>query len=66
MRVVLNQQSRELRSFHRYDPAQFGFRAENETELFGDYCERFNLCTVLHHNPAIDADDLSRDVACFS
>jgi hypothetical protein len=45
MRRALTQQPLELRSFHRYDPAQFGFRLEQETELFGDYCERFDLCT---------------------
>jgi hypothetical protein len=45
MRFALTLQPRELRSFHRYDPAQFGFRIEKETELFGNYCERFDLCT---------------------
>jgi Sulfotransferase family len=45
MRHALNQQPAELRSFHRYDPAQFGFRIEVEAELFEEYYERFDLGT---------------------
>jgi Sulfotransferase family len=45
MSLALAQQPHELRSFHRYDPSQFGFRVEEEAELFGNYCERFDLCT---------------------
>jgi Sulfotransferase family len=45
MRELLAQQPGELRNYHRYDVAQFGFRVEEETELFGSYCERFNVCT---------------------
>jgi hypothetical protein len=45
MQQVLAQQPRELHSFHRYDLEQFGFRIEEEMELFGRYCERFDLCS---------------------
>ena len=45
MRRLLAKQPRELHSHHRYHPGQFGFRAEQETELFGSYCERFDVCT---------------------
>jgi hypothetical protein len=45
MREVLARQPRELRDYHKYDVAQFGFQLEEETELFGSYCERFDVCT---------------------
>jgi Sulfotransferase family len=45
MHLVLARQPRELRSFHRYDPLQFGFRTQQEEELFGNYCDRFDLCS---------------------
>lgn len=45
MQKVLRQQPRELHSHHRYHAAQFGFRVEEESELFGSYCERFDVCS---------------------
>ncbi len=45
MQQVLAQQPRELHGHHRYHPAQFGFRLEEEAELFASYCERFGVCS---------------------
>jgi Sulfotransferase family len=45
MRMILARQPQELRSFHRYYADQFGFRLEDEAELFESYCQRFDLST---------------------
>jgi hypothetical protein len=49
MRLALAQQPRELHSFHRYNPEQFGFRLDEETEFFGEYCQRFDLSSQNAH-----------------
>ncbi len=48
MRRLLTQQPPELRSFHRYDAARFGFRFKEEEELFGEYCEQFSVWSRDH------------------
>jgi hypothetical protein len=45
MRKILATQENELRTFHRYELHAFGLRLEEEREYFGEYCERFEVCT---------------------
>ncbi|MBV9008567.1 MAG: sulfotransferase [Verrucomicrobia bacterium] len=45
MREVLAAQANELRTFHRYELAAFGLRLEEEQRYFGEYCQRFGVCT---------------------
>src|SRR5437763_13058976 len=46
MRDVLAKQPHDLHGFHRYEPAQFGLRPEDEQQFFSNYCERFSVSSA--------------------
>ncbi len=56
MKRVLASQARELQTFHRYELAAFGLGLKEETEFFGDYCDRFDVCTQAMTFRGVTAD----------